>query len=279
LSTFKSAAELSESQRDALRELLLALADTKLFLGFHYGEWTFGAPALEASIAACSMSQDEFGHLRLLHACLTAQFGMNPQDLLERRAFAAFANVPSLDQPLRNWADFVAVNLLTDGAMTVLLSALQRSSFEPVAHFVDKMLEEEKHHVRNAQGWFRSLAAANPQTSSSLVEASRRALISTLEWFGPPEQEQANVLARAGILNAPWSQVQQKFLDWIGAFAAEQSLVWGMEKLDAHWRARPTLDFSAWNPQTRRCSAAQPDEKLLYHLKGSKNAMFKLGEA
>jgi len=279
VATFKSAAELTEANRNALRGLLVALADTKLFLGFHYGEWTFGTPALEASIAACSMSQDEFGHLRLLHACLTTQFNMSPQDLLERRDFATFANVPVLDQPLHSWSDFVAVNLLTDGAMTVLLSALQRSAFEPVANFVDKMVAEEKHHVRNAQGWFRSLATANEQTQTALADSCRRVLTATLEWLGPDEQEIANILAGAGILNTPWSQVQQKFLDWVGPLAEEHRLGIGLEKQNGHWLSRRALDFSAWNPMTRRCVATQPDEKLLYHLRGSKNAIFKLGEA
>lgn len=279
MTTYKSASELSPTQREALQALLLALADTKLLLGFHYGEWTFGTPALEASVAACSMSQDEFGHLRLLHACLTSQFGMNAQDLLERRAFSSFANVSALDKPLSSWADFVAVNLLADGAMTVLLSALQRTSFEPVANFVDKMIEEEKHHLRNAQGWFRSLVSAKPETKAALTASCGGVLRATLEWFGPQEQEAANALTSAGILNQAMGQAQQSFLHWIGPFAQEQGVELGLEKQNGHWHARTAIDFSAWNPRTRRCGATQPEEKLLYHLTGSKNAMFKLGEA
>lgn len=278
MTTFKSASDLSQPQREALQALLLALADTKLFLGFHYGEWTFGTPALEASVAACSMSQDEFGHLRLLHACLTSQFGMSTQDLLEQRELQTFANVPSLDQPLASWSDFVAVNLLTDGAMTVLLSALQRSSFEPVANFMDKMVAEEKHHFRNAQGWARSLASANPQTKARLEVSCTRVLRATCEWLGPQTPEAASLLTAAGILNTTWQQVQENFCDWIGAFAAELGLNIGLKQEDGHWRLREPLNFSNWNTATRRCAATHPEEELLYHLRGSKNAMFKLGD-
>ncbi|MEK7727340.1 MAG: Phenylacetic acid catabolic protein [candidate division KSB1 bacterium] len=279
MTTFKSASELTPPQREALQALLLALADTKLLLGFHYGEWTFGTPALEASVAACSMSQDEFGHLRLLHACLTSQFGMSPQDLLERRALNTFANVPSLDQALSSWADFVAINLLTDGAMTALLSALQRSAFEPVSNFMDKMVAEEKHHLRNAQGWTRSLAAAGAQTKASLEASGQRVLRATCEWLGPQTHEAASVLVSAGILNTTWQQVQQNFLDWIGAFAVELGLNFNLKEESRHWQLREAVNFTNWNPKTRRCAATQPEEKLLYHLRGSKNAMFKLGEA
>jgi len=279
VTTFKSAAELPAQTREAVHALLLALADSKLFLGFHYGEWTFGTPALEASIAACSMAQDEFGHLRLLHACLNAQFQDHPQDLLERRAFTEFANVPSLDQPLQHWADFVAVNFLTDGALTVILTALQRSAFEPVANFVDKMVEEEKHHVRNAQGWFRALAASNAQTKTALAEACRRVLSATLEWLGPVEHTMMASLKNDAIINASWQELQQRFFDWIGPFAEQQNLNFGMHKDDGHWQASSLPDFSQWNANNRRCAATQPNEQLLYHLRGSKNAIFKLGEA
>ncbi len=277
--TFKSAADLPAPTRDAVQALLLALADSKLFLGFHYGEWTFGTPALEASIAACSMAQDEFGHLRLLHACLTSHFHVPPQDLLEGRAFTDFANVPALDQPLQHWADFVAVNFLTDGALTVLLTALQRSAFEPVANFVDKMVEEEKHHVRNAQGWFHSLAAAGAPTKALLEEACRRVLVSTMEWLGPAEHQMMAALQRDGVINMSWQDLAQRFLDWVEPLAAQHQMSLGLEKEGEHWRLQKPLAFGAWNASTRRCAATQPDAQLLYHLRGSKNAIFKLGEA
>ncbi|MDZ7268480.1 MAG: phenylacetate-CoA oxygenase subunit PaaI [candidate division KSB1 bacterium] len=278
MSTFKSAAQLSPQSRDYLRALLIALSDSKMLLGFHYGEWTFGTPALEACIAACSMSQDEFGHLRLFHACLNTQFQEDPRQLIEHRPPAQFASVPSLDHPLRQWSDFVAVNLLTDGALTVLLTALQRSAFEPVANFIDKMVEEEKHHLRNAQGWFRTLAARNPETRVALEASCRSVLAGTLEWLGPVDHHMMRTLAQEGILNITWEELQQQFCDWIGPLAQEQHIALGLEKNGRHWHPAVVPEFRNWNYRTRRSSATQPDENLLYHLRGSKNDIFKLGE-
>jgi 1,2-phenylacetyl-CoA epoxidase catalytic subunit len=276
--TFVSAKNLPTECREAVQALLLALADTKLFLGFHYGEWTFGTPALEASIAACCMSQDEFGHLRLLHACLTAQFGNGPAALVEKRPLNEFANVACLDRPLTQWSDFVAINLFTDGALTVILTGLQKSSFEPVANFIDKMVEEEKHHLRNAQGWFRTLATYNSQTQSALEAASRWALAPTLEWLGPSNHAMMKTLDQYGIINASWESLRQRFLDWVGGFAHDQKISIGLEQKGGHWAPKFPIDFSNWTPKVRRCTPGQPDEKLLYHLRGSKNAIFKLGE-
>jgi 1,2-phenylacetyl-CoA epoxidase catalytic subunit len=276
--TFASAKNLPVDCHDAVQALLIATADTKMFLGFHYGEWTFGTPALEAGIAACCMSQDEFGHLRLLHACLNTQFGDSPEALIEKRSLNEFANVACLDRPLVKWADFVAINLFTDGALTVILAGLQRSSFEPVANFIDKMVEEEKHHLRNAQGWFRTLAKYNSQTKSALEEASRWALSPTLEWFGPPDHVMMKTLEKYGIINTPWETLRQRFLDWVGALAHDQKISIGLEQRDGAWMPSFPIDFSQWNPRVRRCAPTQPEESILYHLRGSKNAIFKLGE-
>lgn len=278
MKTFPSAKDLPKDSRDAVRSLLLALADTKMFLGFHYGEWTFGTPALEACIAACSMSQDEFGHLRLLHACINTQFGDSSDTLLEKRPLNEFSNSACLDRPLMNWADFVAINFFTDGAVATILTALQNSAFAPVANFVDKMVEEEKHHLRNAQGWFRTLAKYNSQTKAALEETSRWALSPTLEWLGPVDHPMMKALEKHGIINTSWEALRQRFLDWAGAFAKEQEIAIGLEEQNGHWAPTFSIDFSDWKPVARRCSTGHPEESILYHLRGSKNEIFKLGE-
>ena len=286
MKSFPSAKDLPENLREHVRCLLLAIADTKLLLGFHYAEWTFGSPALEASIAACSMSQDEFGHVRLLHACLNAQFGMSPHELIEHRPAENFLTVAVLNQPLKTWAETVAANLIVDGAITVALSGLRGSSFEPVANFMDKMIEEEKHHLRHGQGWFRTLAARSPETKSALRVASEKALQATFEWLGPDQQTMAAELAAAGILKSTWAALRQQYVDWIGGVSESSGITFGVEKKNDAYRMAAEIDYKNWQPHNRRCGkpvadglSSVVDEKILYHLRGSKNAEFKLGEA
>jgi len=284
--TFSSAKDLPENLREHTRQLLLAIADTKLLLGFHYGEWTFGTPALEACIASCSMSQDELGHVRLLHACLSTQFGMSSQSLIENRPAADFAAISVLNHPLKSWAETVAANFIVDGALTVLLNGLRGSTFEPVANFMDKMVEEEKHHLRHGQGWFRTLAARNLETKSALQVASQQALHATLEWLGPDEHPMASELATAGILKTNWPALRQQYYDWLGSVADASNVFLGIAKSNGAYQIGAPIDYGIWQPQTRRCSRPASEgetlvlsEQILYHLRGSKNAEFKLGEA
>ena len=107
---FESTTGMSDACALGLRQLLLACADTKLLLGYHYGEWTFGTPELEAAVASCSLAQAELGHVRLLHAVLVKHCAEDPNELVDAREPQAFASVGFLDGPITDWAGFVAAN-------------------------------------------------------------------------------------------------------------------------------------------------------------------------
>lgn len=150
--------------KTALRNLLIALADTRLLLGYHYGEWTFGPPALEAAIACCSLGQTELGHVRLLHGILNSHFGDDPDVLVGSRKANEFANISYLDRKLRDWSEFVAANYVVDFALTTLINSMRESSFQPLHMSLDKMIQEERYHIHHGQGWFRTLAQKSDAT-------------------------------------------------------------------------------------------------------------------
>jgi len=171
--TYDSAEALAPEARTALRRLLLAVADTKLLLGYHYGEWTFGAPELEASVAHCSLGQSELGHVRLLHGLLLSQYGDDPDTLVDARPAEAFASVTYLDEPIPDWPGVVAMTWVVDMAMTRLLHSMRASSFTPVRVSVEKILHEERYHAHHGQGWFRTLAGRDAESRAAIEAAGR----------------------------------------------------------------------------------------------------------
>ena len=132
LKTFESTEGMTPECKEALRYLLLACADTKLLLGYHYGEWTFGPPEIEAAVAFCSLCQSELGHVRLLHALLTKHYKDDPEKLVESAKPEEFANISYLDNEIKNWPDIVAANYVVDLAVTTLLLSMKNSSFKPL---------------------------------------------------------------------------------------------------------------------------------------------------
>jgi len=252
--------------RIGLRQLLTACADTKLLLGYHYGEWTFGTPELEAAVASCSLAQAELGHVRLLHAVLAKHFDEDPDALVDAREPQAFASVDFLDRPLTDWAGFVAANYVVDLAVTRQLHALRASAFKPIRMSVDKMLDEERYHLHHGRGWFRTLAARDDQRDL-LVRRVSEALASVVEWLGPPDEAGDRALVGAGIKAMDNATVRDAVVRDVTDLAGDAGIA-----LDV---GLPSA-FDGWTPDSRRLDGGGPDDEILFHLRGTKNEVFKL---
>src|SRR5690606_2552228 len=108
-----TAANLPESLRAPVRDIILVLADSKRLLGMRYGNWMLGAPELEAGIACASMAQDEWGHARLLYALLK-DFGDDVDQLEHGREPHEYRNIEVLDTEPASWPELVGINAFVD---------------------------------------------------------------------------------------------------------------------------------------------------------------------
>ena len=114
----EKAAELGDEARQALRALILSLADSKRVLGLRYSDRMLGAPTLEAGIAASSMAQDEWGHARLTYALL-GDFGDEPKAQAETGPKGTIAVMADGSEPSE---------VTVDGAAVVSSTAARASS-------------------------------------------------------------------------------------------------------------------------------------------------------
>lgn len=252
---------------DALHRLLSAIADTKLMLGYHYGEWTFGTPKLEAAVANCSLSQSELGHVRLLHGVLQRHFGDDPDHLVDQRPSAEFASVGYLDGTIADWAGFVAMNAVVDVTVTAVLASLRNSALRPVRLSMEKMLDEERYHAHHGRGWFRTWAAQGEPAATDLGRRTTEALASMRDWLGPEGEPDDELLVSAGLKAIGNLEVYRAAEDDIRSLALAS-------KVELATADPPVFD--GWNPALRRATGAGPSEDIVYHLRGGANAIFKL---
>jgi ring-1,2-phenylacetyl-CoA epoxidase subunit PaaC len=264
---YETAKDLDEATKAALHRLLRAIADTKLLLGYHYGEWTFGTPVLEAAVANCSLAQSELGHLRLLDGILKKFFGDDPDALLADRDPEAFANVRYLDHDLPGWAECVAMNAVVDFAITTLLNTMHDSSFRPVRQSVDKMLDEERYHVHHGRGWLRTWAARGDEERAALSAQAGAALAHVAEWFGPAGEADDEALVAAGIKTSTNTDILEVVRAEIDRLASDVGL--SLPETEA-------ADFGSWTPESRRSGPGGPEAEILSHLRGDRNDLFKL---
>jgi ring-1,2-phenylacetyl-CoA epoxidase subunit PaaC len=256
------AAELSPEVRDAVRDLILVLADSKRLLGMRYGQWILGAPELEAGIACASMAQDEWGHGRLLYALLR-DFGEDTDRIEHGRDPDAYRNIDALDAEPQSWPELVAINALVDTALTIQLEALVQSVYVPLRQRVQKLVEEESFHEAHGTAWVRRIAAAGESGAQQMHDAVARTLPAALRWFGP-DSGAVRTLQEASITDAAGSDLRRRYLERIAPMLQAA----GAESISME------PDFADFNEATRRGSGSRPDARTIEQVRGDKNRAF-----
>lgn len=258
----ESAADLPEEARQALRDLLLVLADSKRLLGIRYSDWMLGAPMLEAGIAACSMAQDEWGHGRLTYALL-GDFGDDPKVLEHEREAARYCSMQPLDRKPASWSEVIAYALLLDTALTEQYTALLDSCYTPVHNRVQKLLDEEQFHFQYAAGWARRIGQA-PEARDEFAAAVDVLLPESLRWFGREDSPSGDALRKAGIVAVGPDALRARFRARVAPV------------LDAALGAEPDSlrvepDWGGWDETSRRSGGEGPDPDTLARVRGDKN--------
>jgi len=264
------AAELPAESRDALRSLILSLADSKRVLGLRYSDRMLGAPTLEAGIAASSMAQDEWGHARLTYAML-GDFGDDPKALEHERTAAAYRSHPALDTGFASWSDFIACMLLIDTALAAQYGALVGSRYAPAQNRVQKMLDEERFHFQYAAGWTRTIAAV-PELRDGLAASLARYLAPALRWLGDDGAAGVRHLVDDGLVAADPSALRARVLAKVGPLLREAGMAerLGIAPDGNGWSYGGSLEWAGWDEATRR-DGGSLDEQTAARARGDKN--------
>ncbi len=193
--------DLDPASRDALAELLLAVADDEFVIGFWDSEWTGIAPMLEEDVATSSIAQDEIGHARALYELLAEVTDDDADRIAYGRDPEAYRHAALLNHRRGDWAFSVARRYLYETADAVRLEALARSSHEPLAQLAAKMRREETYHLLHADAWLRRLADGPDDVRERLAHAVATLWPDAQQVFAPLAGEGA--LLAAGILAEP----------------------------------------------------------------------------
>jgi ring-1,2-phenylacetyl-CoA epoxidase subunit PaaC len=175
-----------------------------------YAEWCIAAPSLEADIAAAAMGLDDIGHSRVLYGSLR-ELG-TPDGTDE----SGYANVPYLDKPWTDWAQFVAANAVLDSAFTLMIEALANGNVEVLRSRLKKMLQEERYHFLHGRSWMREAKAG---------DAIPRAWRESVAWIGP-EGDDVDELQRAGQLAYGVRDLRRLLAERVGTAAPPSEIDW-----------------------------------------------------
>jgi ring-1,2-phenylacetyl-CoA epoxidase subunit PaaC len=151
-------------------ELLLALADDELLLGWRNSEWTGIAPFLEEDVAFSSIAQNEIGHARALYELAARDLGTDADALAFDRRPDEYRSAPLVELRRLEWARTIARHWLYETADAIRLEALRESGDPELAGIAAKMDREEVYHRIHAEMWIDRLLGST-EGSERLSEA------------------------------------------------------------------------------------------------------------
>jgi ring-1,2-phenylacetyl-CoA epoxidase subunit PaaC len=130
-------------------QLLLALADDELVLGWRDSEWTGIAPVREEDVAFSSIAQNEIGHARAVYELLTD----DADALAFDRALDEYRCAPLVELRLLDWAHAIARRWLYEVADEIRIAALMGDDDAKIASLAAKINREEAYHRMHAEMW------------------------------------------------------------------------------------------------------------------------------
>jgi len=187
---------LDATTREALAELLLAMADDEFVLGFWDSEWTGIAPILEEDVAMSSVSQDEIGHAKALYELLAGLTGGDADQIAFGRPADGYRHAALMNHARTDWAFSIARRFLYEHADAVRLESLATSAYQPLADLVIKMRREETYHILHFDLWLKRLAEGGDEYHARLAAGIERLWVDAQTVFAPLDGEACLVAAR-----------------------------------------------------------------------------------
>ena len=191
---------------EALRSLLLAMADDELVLGHRDSEWTGHAPILEEDIAFSNIAQDEIGHSLVWYTLLQQLNGKTPDEMGFHRTWDRFTCCRFVAYPKGDFGYTVLRQYLFDEAEHVRLSALTESAYSPLRDASAKILREEAYHLMHTKGLVERLGDATEESHSRMQLSADAAFPQALGMFEEidGEKDLAGIIPPCSVLSARW---------------------------------------------------------------------------
>ena len=250
---------LPKGTEDEFKSLLLAISDTKLLLGFHFGEWTFRTPSLESGIATCNFAQDELGHVRLFHGLLKNHLNESDATLIHERPAENYNSVVCLNSNISSWLELITYSAVIDGGVTILLESMSDSSFRPLRERVGKILQEEKFHSDYSGAWITSLVNDAEGGSELVGDVFKKAVPAFANWLN---KLNVSNLIKAGVLKTSLDES-------LGISFKKFEELAKNAKFELPELSEAASDGGADYPQ-------YPQEEIIYSLRGEKNVVFRV---
>jgi ring-1,2-phenylacetyl-CoA epoxidase subunit PaaC len=173
---------------EAIKDLVIKMADDELILGHRNSEWTGLGPVMEEDIAFSSMAQDKIGHAWALYQVLHEQLnGTDPDRFAFLRKENEYRCSQFVEMPNGSYDFSLMRHFLFDHAETVRYESLAGSAFEPLKTLALKIRGELKYHTLHANAWVLQLSQAGEESRARMQQALNETIGLALGIFEPSD--------------------------------------------------------------------------------------------
>ncbi len=166
---------LSPDQSLALSDLLLSVADDKLFLGHRNADWTGLAPILEEDIAFSALAQDDLAHAGALYEFVGVLSGRDANRLAYGRKPDEYRCCALVELPDEfDWSVAIARQFFCDHFEMLRLGRLARSVHTELAALARRILAEQRLNLGHADAWINRLGKGNVESRDRMQAALDR---------------------------------------------------------------------------------------------------------
>lgn len=180
--------ELETQFHDAMLNVLLTIADDKLFLGHRNSDWTGIAPILEADIAFSSLAQDDIAHASAFYELASLLNNKNPNEIAFGRNIEEYlcSNIVTKNDEF-NWANAIARQFYCNVYDDIRFQRLSRSSWAPLADLSNRLCAEQAIQIDHITSWIMHLGNGSDESNSKMQTALDEYVQSASEMFESPE--------------------------------------------------------------------------------------------
>jgi ring-1,2-phenylacetyl-CoA epoxidase subunit PaaC len=238
---------------DAVKELIIKIADDALIFGHRNSEWTGLGPTLEEDIAFSSMAQDKIGHAWNLYALLHNKYGLpNPDKFGFLRDETAYKCCRFVEIYTQDYAFALIRQFLYDHADYLRYQMLLKSTNEELRQFAQKVLGEMKYHVLHADTWIKHLGLGNQESKTRMQNALNVAFPMAFSIFepGPYEKQLMNSSVFKGeeALQKQWLETILPIIEIAGLKAPDT------KDISIHYGGRKGLHSTDFAPLIKEMS-------------------------
>lgn len=192
MSTFYT---IPKTRQDALKEVLLRLADDRLIHGHRLSEWTGHGPELEEDLALANVALDMIGHAASLYSYAAELEGKKDEDYYAYfRDDIEFKNIAMVEQPRGDFAFTIARQFLFSAFSYHLYNQLiEIVDDEQFKGMLQKHFKEIKYHLRHSREWVLRLGDGTEESHLRIQDAFDEIWMYTGEMFDQDEKDRAAI--------------------------------------------------------------------------------------